>query len=121
MANAICYPCLWGCLKHPRISIARSIMIDEKKRSDESCEGPAESRPTPEDEGKAEAPATEEPGFLAEEYRSLRDDLPWRDLYPGLPTVEAARQQGDPVFWAKADDSGLEYVDNQRREELYSS
>src|SRR5262245_34636876 len=69
----------------------------------EPCDGPTESQPTPENESKdeAEVQAAEGPGFSAEEYRSLRDELPWRDLFPEMPTVEAARQQEDPVFWAK--------------------
>ena len=35
------------------------------------------------------------------EPRTLRSRLPWKDLYPELPTVAAARQKVDPVFWFK--------------------
>ena len=44
------------------------------------------------------------------EMENLRDELPWRDIFPELPTVEAARHQKDPVFWVKADD--YEYTHN---------
>jgi hypothetical protein len=47
--------------------------------------------------------------------------LPWRDLFPGLPTVEAARQEEDPVFWAKADDYYSVSVEGAEREEVHES
>jgi hypothetical protein len=38
-----------------------------------------------------------------EEKKRLEDRLPWRDLYPGLPTVEAARGDANPTLWIKTD------------------
>jgi hypothetical protein len=58
--------------------------------------------------------------FSPAEPRSLRDDLPWRDLFPGLPTVEAARQEEDPVFWAKADEFYGEYVEGGEQKAVES-
>ena len=68
----------------------------------------------------------EEPNQMAEqpfspaEPRSLRDHLPWRDLFPGMPTVEAARQEEDPVFWAKADEFYGEDVEGAERKNVDS-
>jgi hypothetical protein len=33
--------------------------------------------------------------------KTLRDSVPWTELYPDLPSVEVARQEKDPVFWVK--------------------
>jgi hypothetical protein len=38
---------------------------------------------------------------------TLQDDFPWKEFYPGLPTVEDARVEAgsdDPILWVKAHD-----------------
>ena len=47
------------------------------------------------------------------EMQDIRDELPWRDIFPELPTVEAVRHQEDPVFWAKMDDLDYDKLGNK--------
>src|SRR4051812_34429519 len=44
--------------------------------------------------------------FPDEDENSLRNDFPWRELFPELLTVEAARREEDPVFWLRTNDDG---------------
>ena len=47
--------------------------------------------------------------FPDEDAITLRQAVPWRELFPGLPTVEVARRDEDPVFWLRTNDDGSWY------------
>lgn len=68
-----------------------------------SCDAPPMPSPSPSPEGRheevPEEPKNERAG------RDLRDESPsWHELYPGLPSVEAARRDEDPIFWIRTGD-----------------